>query len=243
MPMMTTVVGALQEKNTTRKRPASVGRHLSKKEKSDSVTSLPKGWCAAMDAESGRIYYYNKRTRQSSFICPTEADENSEGFFNRTVSKLARKKTEKATDPNGETLTVSFSSLVAEVKRCVCDESMHEALDALYDALISGKLTGVQAVAKLEATVGATVAQQATLLITQADQGLPPGWLQYETAAGQPYYYNAHKRVTTWHKPTGAVPPPPPPPGEATPQAAAADDAVQMEVTVHTHNVAMSGFI
>jgi len=200
-----------------------------------------------MDTENGRIYYYNKRTRHSSYVCPTEADENADGFFTRTVSKLARRKSVgEKTAKDSEMLTVSFADLIAEVHLCVSEESMHENLVSLHEMLRSGKLTGAQAVAKLEELVGATTAQQATLLITQSYKGLPPGWLRYETGAGTPYYYNVHKKVTTWHKPTGAVPPPPPPRTEAKAAeaaTAAAADAVQMEVTIQTHNVAVSGFI
>merc|ERR1712046_288986 len=100
------------------------------------------------------------------------------------------------------------------------------------------------AVSKLEDLVGSTIAQQATLLLTSADDDLPRGWLRYETGAGDPYYYNAHHKVTTWHKPSGPVMPPPPPekkPPEKAPTSELSESVMTaVTITIRTHNVAMN---
>jgi len=69
---------------------------------------------------------------------------------------------------------------------------------------------------------------------------LPHGWLEYsDEASGRPYYYNVHTKVTTWYKPSGAVPPPPPvePAGEEE------AGMINLDCSLTTHNVAMTGFI
>jgi len=139
-----------------------------------------------------------------------------------------------------KTVFISCSTLIREVKLCVGSEQ-HAALDSLYEKLTSHEIPAEQAVRVLMEMVGSTVVQQAGLSVMNAQKGvLPHGWLEYtDEASGRPYYYNVHTKVTTWYKPTGAVPPPPPPKGEEE----AGGDVVNFDVTFATHNVAMSGFI
>jgi hypothetical protein len=37
---------------------------------------------------------------------------------------------------------------------------------------------------------------------------LPPGWLEYRTPTGQPYWYNTFTRQSSWQFPAVAVPQP-----------------------------------
>jgi len=68
---------------------------------------LPKGWREALHKESGRVYYYHKATRMSTFELPTEEDIRGEddedgdddepppapeGIFSRTMTLLRGKK-------------------------------------------------------------------------------------------------------------------------------------------------------
>ena len=70
---------------------------------------------------------------------------------------------------------------------------------------------------------------------------LPHGWLEYaDEASGRPYYYNVHTKVTTWYKPSGNVPPPPP---AAEEEAMGDGGMINLECTLDTHSVAMTGFI
>jgi len=83
---------------------------------------LPKGWREALHKESGRVYYYHKATRQSTFEFPTEdaaGDDDDdddgdepppapEGFFGRTKSLFSRGKKDK--DELGRTSTMSQKS-------------------------------------------------------------------------------------------------------------------------------------
>ena len=89
--------------------------------------------------------------------------------------------------------------------------------------------------------MGSTIVQQAGLSVMNAQKGvLPHGWLEYtDEASGRPYYYNVHSKVTTWYKPTGAVPPPPP----EIMQQASGDMGVNIDCSLETHSVAMTGFI
>ena len=59
-----------------------------------------------------------------------------------------------------------------------------------------------------------------------------------DEASGRSYFYNVHTKVTTWYKPTGAVPPPPP-----ASTGSGEEMMINMECTMESHNVAMSGFI
>ena len=73
---------------------------------------------------------------------------------------------------------------------------------------------------------------------------LPNGWLEYlDEVWGRPYYYNVHTKVTTWYKPTGAVPPPPPAEGGEGGEGGGGGLMVNFECTLETHSVAMTGFI
>ena len=54
------------------------------------------------------------------------------------------------------------------------------------------------------------------------------------------YYYNVHTKVTTWYKPTGAVPPPPP---HVTEAANEAGDGISMECSMEMSGQVMAGFI
>ena len=253
--------------------------------------SLPKGWREALHKESGRVYYYHKETRQSTFVFPTAdmADDGEEeddggddgeipaapdGFFGRTMSlfkknkgkdglertgtmsrstTMAKKK--KAEDAKSEekkggdggdgaqkTVFISCSTLIKEVKLCV-DASQHPPLDALYDKLTAHEIPAEQAVRQLMELVGSTVVQQAGLSVMNAQKGvLPHGWLEYtDEASGRPYYYNVHTKVTTWYKPTGNVPPPPPSGGSS--EALGGGMMVNLDCSVDTHEVAMTGFI
>jgi len=151
------------------------------------------------------------------------------------------KKAAKPADGGGEsqkTVFISCSTLIKEVKLCVGAEQ-HPPLDKLFAKLTAHEIPAEQAVKMLMEMVGSTVVQQAGLSVMNAQKGvLPHGWLEYQDEASKrPYYYNVHTKVTTWYKPTGAVPPPPP--------AAEEDDGMQVnfDCTLETHNVAMTGFI
>jgi len=138
-----------------------------------------------------------------------------------------------------KTVFISCSTLIKEVKLCV-DAKQHAALDDLYLKLTSHEIPAEVAVRQLMELVGSTVVQQAGLSVMNAQKGvLPHGWLEYtDEASGRPYYYNVHTKVTTWYKPTGVVPPPPP---QAEPDTD--EGMVNVDCTLETHNVAMTGFI
>lgn len=218
------------------------------KAKAPASPPLPKGWAQATCHESGKTYYYHKRTRHSTFqfpttdhvvgvVAPIESSEAAGGDskgFSHTLSKL----TGRHRDTQHQSVLLSCSALIQEVKLCVSVE-LHPQLDGLLGQLGSREMTAAQAVRKLEGIVGSTIAQQASLSVTNAQNGvLPHGWLQYATPSGEPYYYNVHTKVTTWYQPTGPVPPPPP-----RPDAAEKEDVIEIDVKVETHNVAVSGFI
>lgn len=205
--------------------------------------SLPNGWAESMDAGTGRVYYYHKTSRRSQFEFPqpSQADPPGESVmesFVRTVSlgKLGKGKKKHET----RSLVLSASALIKEVKLCV-PLQQHAGLDSLCEQLHRRQLDPDAAVAALIDKVGSSLAQQASLSITNAQQGiLPHGWIEYKTAAPElhPYYYNVHTKVTTWNKPTGSIPPPPPREQEDD-----APDSVRIEVAIETHDVAMTGFI
>ncbi|KAI8086534.1 uncharacterized protein BX664DRAFT_360056 [Halteromyces radiatus] len=46
---------------------------------------------------------------------------------------------------------------------------------------------------------------------------LPPGWLEYYTQGGRPYWYNTVTEQTTWDRPSQPATPPPPPPTTTSP--------------------------
>ena len=201
--------------------------------------------------------------------------EPSPSFFGRTISKFRGKKDdgmgrtatmtkkkekhheEKKKDAGGaggsadgaqKTVFISCSTLIKEVKLCV-GKDLHPGLDSLYDRLTSHEIPAEQAVRLLMEMVGSTVVQQAGLSVMNAQKGvLPHGWLEYQDeASGRPYYYNVHTKVTTWYKPTGAVPPPPPTnnsegEGEGG-EGGEGGMMVNFECTLETHSVAMTGFI
>ena len=134
------------------------------------------------------------------------------------------------------TLICPFNS---QVKLCVGNER-HAALDGLYDKLTNHQIPAEQAVRLLMEMVGSTIVQQAGLSVMNAQKGvLPHGWLEYtDEASGRSYFYNVHTKVTTWYKPTGAVPPPPP-----ASTGSGEEMMINMDCTMESHNVAMSGFI
>lgn len=159
-----------------------------------------------------------------------------------------KKKEEEAAGSSGDgaqkTVFISCSTLIKEVKLCV-GKDQHPALDSLYDRLTSHDIPAEQAVRQLMEMVGSTVVQQAGLSVMNAQKGvLPHGWLEYsDEASGRPYYYNVHTKVTTWYKPTGAVPPPPPAEGGEGGEGGGGGLMVNFECTLETHSVAMTGFI
>jgi len=199
-----------------------------------------------------------------------EAPDPPEGFFGRTISKFTgrgkkkddglsrtgtmsrsttlsrgKKKEEAKKEEKGDssgtqkTVFISCSTLIKEVKLCV-DASNHPQLDSLYSKLTNHEIPAEQAVRMLMELVGSTVVQQAGLSVMNAQKGvLPHGWLEYtDEASGRPYYYNVHTKVTTWYKPTGVVPPPPPEPSDES-----GAGMINLDCTLETHNVAMTGFI
>jgi hypothetical protein len=198
----------------------------------------------------------------------TDMDEASdpppapEGFFGRTVSKFRGKKadggmgrtatmTKKAKAKEGasdapppaaqKTVFISCSTLIKEVKLCVGPEHL-PALDALYEKLTSQQIPAEMAVKQLMELVGSTIVQQAGLSVMNSQKGvLPHGWLEYtDEGSGRPYYYNVHTKVTTWYKPTGAVPPPPP---HVTEAANEAGDGISMDCSMEMSGQVMAGFI
>ena len=98
------------------------------------------------------------------------------------------------------------STLIKEVKLCVGPGHLPRSRAA------RSCCTAEMAVKQLMELVGSTIVQQAGLSVMNSQKGvLPHGWLEYtDEGSGRPYYYNVHTKVTTWYKPTGAVPPPPP---------------------------------
>ena len=157
-----------------------------------------------------------------------------------------KKKEEEAGGSSGDgaqkTVFISCSTLIKEVKLCV-GKDQHPGLDSLYDRLTSHDIPAEQAVRQLMEMVGSTIVQQAGLSVMNAQKGvLPHGWLEYsDEASGRPYYYNVHTKVTTWYKPTGAVPPPPA--AEEGGGGGGEGLMVNFECTLETHSVAMTGFI
>lgn len=133
------------------------------------------------------------------------------------------------------------STLIKEVKLCVGPEHL-PALDALYEKLTSQQIPAEMAVKQLMELVGSTIVQQAGLSVMNSQKGvLPHGWLEYtDEGSGRPYYYNVHTKVTTWYKPTGAVPPPPP---HVTEAANEAGDGISMECSMEMSGQVMAGFI
>lgn len=204
--------------------------------------SLPNGWAESLDAGTGRAYYYHKASRKSQFEFPVPEQGDPPGesvmeSFVRTVSLGKLGKGRKKNEPRS--LVLSASALVKEVKLCV-PLPQHASLDSLCKQLHRRELDPDAAVAALVELVGSSLCQQASLSITNAQQGiLPHGWIEYETAAPEshPYYYNVHTKVTTWNRPTGSIPPPPPREEDDAP------DSVRIEVAIETHDVAMTGFI
>jgi hypothetical protein len=159
-----------------------------------------------------------------------------------------------------KTVFISCSTLIKEVKLCVGPDRQ-AALDDLYEKLTNHTVPANQAVRMLMEMVGSTVVQQAGLSVMNAQKGvLPHGWLEYtDEASGRPYFFNVHTKVTTWYKPTGAVPPPPP---HAQPGGGGGDGGggggggdgggggasgeemmINFDCTLETHSVAMTGFI
>ena len=133
------------------------------------------------------------------------------------------------------------STLIKEVKLCVGPEHL-PALDALYEKLTSQQIPAEMAVKQLMELVGSTIVQQAGLSVMNSQKGvLPHGWLEYtDEGSGRPYYYNVHTKVTTWYKPTGAVPPPPP---HVTEAANEAGDGISMDCSMEMSGQVMAGFI
>ena len=178
-----------------------------------------------------------------------DGDLSRSGTMSRsTTLSRGKKKEEKKGEGSGsaggadggqKTVFISCSTLIKEVKLCVSAE-MQAPLDDLYGKLARHEVPAEQAVKQLMELVGATMVQQAGLSVMNAQKGvLPHGWLEYaDEASGRPYYYNVHTKVTTWYKPSGNVPPPPPPEPEE-------GDAgmINIECTLDTHSVAMTGFI
>merc|ERR1719231_691145 len=156
------------------------------------------------------------------------------GTMSRSTTLSKKKKEEKgggSADGAGQkTVFISCSTLIKEVKLCVGSEQ-HAQLDSLYDKLTSHEIPAEQAVRLLMEMVGSTVVQQAGLSVMNAQKGvLPHGWLEYsDEASGRPYYYNVHTKVTTWYKPTGAVPPPPPAEGGS-------EDESMVNFALETHS-------
>jgi len=168
--------------------------------------------------------------------------ERTGTMTNKDKKKESKKEDgDKKDDGTQKTVFISCSTLIKEVKLCV-DASQHAALDTLYQRLTAHEIPAEQAVRLLMEMVGSTIVQQAGLSVMNAQKGvLPHGWLEYsDEASGRAYYYNVHTKVTTWYKPTGAVPPPPP---ESARTSEAEEMTVSFDCSLTTHNVAMTGFI
>jgi len=216
------------------------------KETKQSTFEFPQGPASTGDDEEeddGEIF-----APSPSFFGKLMGKKGGGGGVERTATlkkkkeEPAKKKDDKSAGASSEapqkTVFISCSTLIKEVKLCV-GKDQHPPLDSLFDKLTSHEIPAEQAVRMLMEMVGSTVVQQAGLSVMNAQKGvLPHGWLEYtDEASGRPYYYNVHTKVTTWYKPTGAVPPPPP-----------ADEGdeehvVNFECTLETHSVAMTGFI
>lgn len=205
---------------------------------------LPNGWAETLDAGSGRTYYYHKASRKSQFEYPSPSQGDPPGesvieSFVRTVSLGSKSRKKLAERVGPRSLVLSASALIKEVKLCVAQQQ-HPGLDALCERLHKRQLEPDAAIEALIKMVGTPLAQQASLSITNAQQGiLPHGWIEYTTASPEchPYYHNIHTKVTTWNKPSCSIPPPPPRDNDDLP------DSVRIDVAIETHDVAMTGFI
>jgi len=164
----------------------------------------------------------------------------------KAAATPATEKKDEAAGSTQKTVFISCSTLIREVKLCVGPEHQDE-LDVLYTKLTSHQIPAEKAVKQLMELVGSTIVQQAGLSVMNSQKGtLPHGWLEYtDEASGRPYYYNVHTKVTTWYKPTGNVPPPPPPRNADNMEVDEEESAmgVNIECSMTSHNVAMTGFI
>jgi len=162
--------------------------------------------------------------------------------FRGSKAKAKVEEKQAAEDAGAQkTVFISCSTLIKEVKLCV-EQKHQQGLDSLYEKLTLHRLPAEQAVKQLMEMVGSTVVQQAGLSVMNFQKGtLPHGWLEYiDEASSRPYYYNVHKKLTTWYKPAegnAAVAPPP------APEKATSADAIGVSMSLETHNVAMTGFI
>ncbi len=176
---------------------------------------------------------------------PAEVTRRFNSFSRKGLAAPRREAPSAEPDSGGgepKTVHISCSALVREVKLCT-DSATQPALDSLLAGLRSKELAPQLAVKQLMELVGSVLVQQAGLSVVNARKGvLPHGWIEYaDDKSGRSYYFNVHTRKTTWVKPeleadTNKL-------GDTASADDAAESLVDIECKIHTHDVAVTGFI
>ena len=127
------------------------------------------------------------------------------------MSLIARESARTTALAGGEpalALTVAeLFQLIEEVKLVVGqDARIHTSLDALHASLRAKELSAQAALTQLTSLVGQATVEEARLVLSNAEQGLPHGWIECtDPASGNAFYYNAHTKESVWERPGAAA--------------------------------------
>lgn len=183
--------------------------------------ALPAGWESVTDPASGKIYYANRATGESSWTPPMAALANPAAMVNTTVmtnpaaavmtNPAAAALTNPAaalTNPvgvvmtNGAAATMTNPTAVAGVAPAATAMAPVEAAAASIAPAAAGGPVAVAAVVP-EATTTPVVA--AAPVVSAQPASLPAGWESAtDPASGRTYYFNRSTNETTWVIPAQA---------------------------------------
>ena len=143
---------------------------------------LPPGWSASVDPASGKPFYFNEATGESSWEMPaTQTGEEIE--VGTTAADLSQKK-EPAVD--GGTEDESEEAPQPESADTALEQQPEESQPAKGSS-IPGEET--------ELPPGSSIPGEET--------ELPPGWVEsVDPASGRPFYYNESTVESSWERPT-----------------------------------------
>jgi hypothetical protein len=161
----------------------------------------PFEWSAFLDA-SGRTYYYNASTEESSWEPPEEG-------FNPLEEELAQANEDNVDDANIETPTKEFEDPAANMENeQQQDEILEQESADKHDAGEQPIPSTPENFAGEGTTVGesnATAAEEGHPVAEHTGDGASADWVAYQDDEGREYFYNAVTGETQWERPESGV--------------------------------------
>jgi hypothetical protein len=180
---------------------------------------LPSFWEERTDTKSGKIYYINHRTRESTWIRPEgESESPTSSVTSLPPPPTSPKETVNTSTVTAITATISSITLSSDITHSTSDASISRSKSAVAETETETETETSQAISEPEVSSPPTCSedvkgmtefdgsQEEDAVYQKKNQEsplpLPPFWEErIDAESGKTYYVNSRTRESTWRRP------------------------------------------